>query len=384
MKKLLFLALALVLCVSMCACVEDNNGAENTGESSGESNVTEKHEHDWDVVTTAPTCLAGGYDTKTCKTCGEVETCNQTEIGEHAYSTAPDTDKDCHWYKCTVCDQTTEKEEHIPSSAGACTVCNASVSPTEGIIYDTSADKTYAEVIGYTGTKKNILIASEYNGLLVKSIYKEAFEYSTITSVVIPDSVTYIGERAFEGCTKIKSVTIPDSVTVIDSYAFLRCESLASINIPDSVTYIGSLAFSACNNSLYKEYELGKYVGNESNPYAALVEITNKNLSTYKIHEKTRIIAGYTFADCSRLGNITIPDGVISIGDLAFYGCSSLTSITIPNSVASIEKEAFRFCNNLTDIYYTGTKTQWDKISIASDNYSLDDATIHYNHVVQN
>ena len=436
MKKLFFLALALVLCVSMCACGERGKD----------------HEHDWNVVTTSPTCLAGGYDTKTCKICGAVETCNQTKIGKHDYSTAPDTDKDCHWYKCTVCGKTTKKEEHIPSSAGACSVCNASVSPTEGIIYDTSSDKTYAKVIGYTGTKKNILIASEYNGLPVKSIYIDAFKNKTITSVAIPDSVTSIGGNAFVYCSKIKSVTIPDSVTSIGDGAFYSCHRLASINIPDSVTSIGENAFYGCN-ALYKEYEFGKYVGDKSNPYAVLVEITNKNLSTYTIHEKTRIIADHTFANCSRMESITIPNSVTSIGERAFYGCSSLTSIaipdsvtsigewtfsdcssltsitipnsvtsigdrafsdcssltsitipdsvtsigewtfsdcssltsiTIPDSVTSIEKGAFSFCNNLTDIYYTGTKAEWDKISIGSNNYILDNATIHYNHVVQN
>jgi len=459
MKKLFFLVLALVLCVSMCAC----------GESGKD------HEHDWNVVTTSPTCLAGGYDTKTCKICGAVETCNQTKIGKHDYSTAPDTDKDCHWYKCTVCGKTTKKEEHIPSSAGACSVCNASVSPTEGIIYDTSSDKTYAKVIGYTGTKKNILIASEYNGLPVKSIYIDAFKNKTITSVAIPDGVTDIGGDAFAFCSKIKSVAIPGSVTSISmgafrycrslvsitipegvssigGYAFQGCSGLASISIPDSVTDIGKDVFDLCS-ALYKEYEFGKYVGDESNPYAVLVKITNKNLSTYKIHEKTKFIPSNTFSGCSRLESITIPnsvtlidrsafsgcssltsitipnsvtsigewsfhncsalksitipDSVTSIGGNAFYECSSLTSITIPDSVTSIgewtfsdcsslasitipdsvtsiEKGAFSFCNNLTDIYYTGTKTQWDKISIASNNYRLDDATIHYNHVVQN
>ena len=439
MKKLLFLVLSLlslVLCISMCAC----------GESGKD------HEHDWNVVTTSPTCLAGGYDTKTCKICGAVETCNQTKIGKHDYSTAPDTDKDFHWYKCTVCGKTTKKEEHIPSSAGACSVCNASVSPTEGIIYDTSSDKTYAKVIGYTGTKKNILIASEYNGLPVKSIYIYAFKNKTITSVAIPDGVTDIGGDAFAFCSKIKSVSIPGSVTSISMGAFRYCRSLVSITIPEGVTSIGENAFYGCN-ALYKEYEFGKYVGDESNPYAVLVKITNKNLSTYTIHEKTRIIADHTFANCSHmesitipnsvtlidrsafsgcssLTSITIPDSVTSIGEWTFYGCSSLTSITIPDSVTSIdewtfsgcssltsitipnsvtlidrsafsdcsslasitipdsvtsiEKGAFSFCNNLTDIYYTGTKAEWDKISIGSNNYSLDDATIHYNHVVQN
>ena len=67
-------------------------------------------------------------------------------------------------------------------------------------------------------------------------------------SVVIPDSVTSIGDGAFSGCSSLASVVIPDSVTSIGVYAFLDCSSLESVVIPDSVTSIGSSAFQNCSS----------------------------------------------------------------------------------------------------------------------------------------
>jgi hypothetical protein len=154
---------------------------------------------------------------------------------------------------------------------------------------------------------------------IVKYIFKDnttigqyAFcECSSLTSVVIPDSVTSIGDSAFFYCTGLTSIVIPDSVTSIDSCAFQSCSSLTSIVIPDSVTSIGR----------------------------------------------------YAFQSCSSLTSVTIPNSVTSIGRYAFQSCSSLTSIVIPDSVTSIGSCAFQSCSSLTSINYKGTVAQWEAIT---------------------
>ena len=205
--------------------------------------------------------------------------------------------------------------------------------PTEGIIYDISDDGTYAAVVGYEGSATKIKIADTYEGLPVKVIYSKAFyENKTITSVIIPDSVTSIGDSAFYSCDSLTSVVIGDSVTSIGNSAFSGCSSLSSIVIPDSVTSIG---------------------------YAA-------------------------FYDCSSLTSVVIGDSVTSIGDGAFINCYRLTSIVIPDSVTSIGEYAFYYCSNLEDVYYTGSKAEWQAITIGSYNSPLANATIHYNYVPEN
>ena len=103
------------------------------------------------------------------------------------------------------------------------------------------------------------------------SVLKKYAKESGVTEVVIPDSVTSIGNSAFKGCKSLTSIVIPDSVTAIGDYAFHDCKSLTSIVIPDSVTSISERAFEGCKN----------------------------------------------------LTSIVIPDSVTAIGDDAFYGCSS-------------------------------------------------------------
>ena len=149
---------------------------------------------------------------------------------------------------------------------------------------------------------------------------------SDLTSVTIGNSVTSIGDGAFSGCSGLTSITIPNSVTTIGSEAFYGCSGLTSVTIPNSVTTIGSSAFSSC--------------------YSVTSVVIPNSVTT---------IGDNTFRDCSKLTSVIIPNSVTTIGVRAFWGCQSLRSLTIPNSVTSIGEMAFQSCNKLTKIISCAT-----------------------------
>ena len=210
----------------------------------------------------------------------------------------------------------------------------------------------------------------------VISIGKDAFSHCySLTSVKIPDSVTHVGEYAFYDCYNLASVTIGDGVTSIGEHAFSNCDSLTEVTIPKNVTSIGEYAFYDCYNlaSVTIGDGVTRIGGHVFSDCDSLTKVTISNGVTS--------IGDYAFSSCYRLTSVTIPDSVTSIGECAFYGCVSIISVTIPDSVTSIAEGVFCECYSLNHIYFTGTQMQWENISIGEDNWDLENATIHCNHV---
>ena len=183
----------------------------------------------------------------------------------------------------------------------------------------------------------------------VTSIGENAFERcSALTSVTIGNSVTSIGSSAFYSCSRLTSVTIGNSVTSIGEKAFFDCDGLTSITFPNSVTSIGQQTFHGCDGLI------SVTIPNSVTNIGTSAFNSCKSLTTITIPNSIKRIDNATFYDCTSLKSLDIGNGVKSIGYNAFRYCSSLNSISIPNSVTSIENYAFSGCSQLTDITCNG------------------------------
>ena len=194
----------------------------------------------------------------------------------------------------------------------------------------------------------------------VTSIGDRAFDGCTkLTRVVIPDSVTSIGYGSFRGCYSLPSVAIPDSVTSIGDSAFAYCKVLTGITLSGSVTSIGSCAFQSCDSLTSVTMQNGVTdIGDNAFTYC-------KNLTSVTIPNSVKTIGTSAFYNCAGLTRVTIPSSVTRIEQDTFKGCSGLTSVTISAGVTSIESGAFRDCTSLTSVTIPGSVTSIEGYAFA-------------------
>lgn len=138
-------------------------------------------------------------------------------------------------------------------------------------------------------------------------------------------------------------------VTEIGSSAFKGSKLITSVSIPSSIKLVGNKAFNDCKNLQYNEYENGSYLGNEDNPYMVFVKVNDSSLTTFTLNDQTKFIYNDAFRNY-KFTELTLPEGILQIGNYAFSGCSELTSLVIPEGVTYIGESAFEKCTKLENL----------------------------------
>lgn len=286
--------------------------------------------------------------------------------------------------------------------------------------------------IGSTYSKKKVttILESGFAGGKLKSITipstivtirENAFMgCESLEEITIPDSVTFIGKSAFNGCKGLKSVVIGNGVTSLDKTMFGGCNMLRKITIGNGITSIGESVFKGCGSlnhvifggnvtKIGKEAFQGcglkeiifpdslKSIGAFAFQGCNLEELTipqginEIGVSAFKDCTSLKTVfwnatdctlsagwGGSCFENCKSLTKVAFGDEVEKIPNNTLSGCSAVTNITIPKNVKSIGDYAFNRCIALKNVYYSGSKSEWEKVAIGKGNTPIEMANIYY------
>ena len=217
--------------------------------------------------------------------------------------------------------------------------------------------------------EKEICVPSYIGGVPVKTIKAEAFKNSDITSVVIPNTVTYIGKEAFMGCNFLEYMSLPfvgekpptnedetfGEYNEVFGFIFgYKFSSKVGTTFDGYTFQVYVPKKSASQNSLYYHYAIPESI--KTVVITGSYEIPNHSFSGCRMIESIILpnsvteIKESTFSQCSSLKELIIPSSVATIDDDAFYGCG-IKTLKIPNNVNSIGHRTFWDCNNLEEVY---------------------------------
>lgn len=243
-------------------------------------------------------------------------------------------------------------------------------------------------------------IPSEIESVPVTAIADHAFSGKRISAVIIPSSVTEIGDYAFFNCVNLNAAVIRGSGLVsVGEYAF-GSTALRTVTLPDSVTEVGQRAFSDCRSLT------GVSVGATANAGAVSTTIGSEAFFQCTALNKVVLGDGVTeigeraFFFCGALEDLTLGSEISSIGEFCFYQCTALTEVTIPDQVTTVKEQTFMYsgltsvtipasvttieagafyASDLTEVHYGGSPGEWEMIQFSGSAHQyIQQANIFY------
>ncbi len=272
-------------------------------------------------------------------------------------------------------------------------------------------------IVSYLGNASVVHIPEEINGKSVSKLGDGAFEDTlNCYHITVPDTVNEIGCEAFKGCSSLRSINIPYGITELDG-TFSDCVSLNRLDLPLTLTAIGERTFSYCSSLTELNLPNVTSIGTAAFEHSGLI--------VFEVSLGVESIPPEAFRGCKKLTDITLPQGLTSIGSCAFEACSALTVIDIPStvenigarafnackyiteiklpaisclkdelfcdcyrlqniiipySVTTVNNYAFKNCYSMTNVYFKGSRSEWQALTINEGNEYLTNAEIHCNY----
>jgi hypothetical protein len=212
------------------------------------------------------------------------------------------------------------------------------------VFYTNIGDTSLIVTYNCLGMSKELVVPAFLNGIPVTGIGNNAFSYTSLTSLTLPDSITFIGAAALYGCGRLTNLCFPNSLTNIGVNAFRACIALTNLILPSGLTTIENEAFIFCSGLTNLTLPNGlNSIGNSA--FAACSGLKGLTLPV-----GLTSIGIAVFQGCTGLDSFSLPTGLSNIGDYAFWGCTGLTNITLPGGVTNIGIQAFKNCTSLKNL----------------------------------
>lgn len=199
---------------------------------------------------------------------------------------------------------------------------------------------------------------------------------SSLVTINIPSKLKRIEEGSFTGCSSLRSVVLSEGLTYISTWAFENCSSLIYVKIPSTLTAINTMAFDGCTSMT----TAGPLGGGYNYEFLWKEEIPdsifgwNENLTKVVIPTGIMCIGSEAFYSCTNLVSVELRPGIKEIERSAFSNCSSLQGIVFPESIETLGSSAF---DESTDIKFSGNAPSCDEAYYATHTFS-NSATIYY------